>query len=90
MDGVRALTLPPWDPTCQCPQQAKFSFPHAQGLCSATLLPHFPGNLGDHNFIVPTTKADTGLHMPDQLFLVWEYHIQVSIRVLGCPVQPTC
>ncbi|KAK4807513.1 hypothetical protein QYF61_023736 [Mycteria americana] len=46
------------------------------GLLSATLLPHVPEDWGDHNFMVATAKADTGLPIPDQLFLLWEYQIQ--------------
>ncbi|KAK4805394.1 hypothetical protein QYF61_003967 [Mycteria americana] len=47
-----------------------------EGLLSATLLPHVPEDWGDHNFMVATAKADTGLPIPEQLFLLWVFQIQ--------------
>ena len=54
-----------------------------QGLLSVTLLLPIPGEPEDPNFMVTMAKADTSLHIPDQLFLFWEFQVQVSIRLDG-------
>ena len=54
-----------------------------QGLLSVTLLLPIPGDLGDPNFMVTMAKVDTGLRIPDQLFLFWEFQVQVRIRLDG-------
>jgi len=46
--------------------------PDVQGLISATLLPHLPGDLRHHNFMVTMVKADTSLYTPGQLILCWD------------------
>ena len=62
-------SLAPWDPTCQGPQKARFSFPPVPELCFADLLLHLIGDQGHHNFTLTTTNTGTGLHILEQLFL---------------------
>ncbi|KAK4811209.1 hypothetical protein QYF61_021280 [Mycteria americana] len=79
--GVREVIVSPCSSLLRLPIRycVHFCTPSSSGLLSATLLPRVPGDLGDHNFMVTTAKADTGLPIPGQLFLPWEYQIQVKL-----------
>ncbi|XP_040977604.1 olfactory receptor 14C36-like [Aquila chrysaetos chrysaetos] len=60
-----------------------------QGLLSATLLLPISGDLGDSNVMVTMAKSDTSLHIPEQLFLFWEFQVQGYRYYPGVPIGVT-